>query len=113
MGKVPQGYSSADIGPEGASSVQQIVYISKGTRRITNLTVKSRLPTGVLIPDTYFIYVNGIISSLSAAMTNSNYVSADGSVDLQDGDIVTIRFTTSIFTQAEDLSFRLTIQKRN
>lgn len=110
LGKIPQGYNLVDIGPQGVSSNPQILHIATGNEQITNLTIRTRLATGFLLPDIYTIYVNGIASSLSVTIVNSNSGSSTGLVNLVAGDVVTLRFSTSILSQAEDLTAQFTLR---
>ncbi len=103
LGKLTQGASTAEIGPLGETTTMQPLYIATGKAQITNLNINTRVSSGFLLPDTYTIYVNNIATALSVSIVNSNAGSVTGIVNLVAGDVVTLRFSTSIITQAEDL----------
>ena len=110
LGKIPQGYSLADVGPMGTSNVAQILYIAQTKCVITKLYIKTRIATGVLLPDDYTVYVNGIASSMVASMVNSNTATSVVEVPLVAGDEISLRFSSSFFTLAEDLFVQMVIR---
>ena len=110
LGKIPQGFSGVEIGPMGTSNVTQVLYVAESKCVITKLYIKTRIATGVLLADDYTIYVNGVASSMVASMVNSNTATSVVEVHLVAGDQISLRFSSSIFTLAEDLFVQMVIR---
>ena len=60
--------------------------------------------------DTYYIYVNGVVSSLNASLTTGTSVTVVGDVSLSSGDVVDIRVSTSLLTQARDITVQFEVE---
>ena len=94
----------------GTSNVTQVLYVAESKCVITKLYIKTRIATGVLLADDYTIYVNGVASSMVASMVNSNTATSVVEVHLVAGDQISLRFSSSIFTLAEDLFVQMVIR---
>jgi len=109
-GEQQQSITTNYLSPAGYSSDRYICYIAKSKSRIINFTVINRVAPGVLLPDTYYIYVNAVASSLSASLTTGTSVTVTGIVDLVAGDLIDIRVSTSFLSQARDMTVQFEVE---
>lgn len=110
LGEQAQGITTNCLTPAGYSSDAYYFYIAQSDAVVTSMTVENRIAPGVLLADTYYLYVNGVASSLSVSLTTGTSAISTGSVSLVAGDVLDFRVSTSAFSLAQDITIQITLK---
>lgn len=111
LGELPKNLSAAGIGPAGITSDDQILYTAETACRIVEIRVRTKNANGTGgTTDNYAVYVNGVASTLSVNVVDTNAASNTGAVNLAIGDRVTIVVTSAVATVADNINIQLKIR---
>lgn len=112
LGELPQGYSLADLGPQGISTAPYYLFVAPYDCEVVSLMVGTRVANGAAHTDTYTLGVNGASSAMAVSITNGDAGQATSPiVDLVSGDVVSIRLTTDAATEAEDVTVQISVRR--
>lgn len=90
---------------QGISDICVPIYIAQKPEVFSRFTVKYRLGNGATATDTYTVYVNGTVTTMSGVITNGTSVTVTVNPQVLDvGDEVSIFVAAHATTTAEDIS---------
>ena len=111
FGEVPQGYGLADIGKEGVLDSPEYIFIATESCEIYDFRISTTTGNGAGNTDTYYVAVNGSVSSLSLALTNTSSGVTNNKLRLVAGNKVSLRLTSSAGTTAENITYQLKVRR--
>jgi hypothetical protein len=112
LGELPQGYSNANLCPEGISDKPYYVFTAEFACKIILLRGFLDVTSGSGNTDTFYVAVNGSPTTMSVALANvQSNTSTANQVVLAAGDRVSFQATTHASTVAEDIHLQILVMR--
>lgn len=112
-GNLPQGYSQANLSPQGFQDQPYNIYIAEHHCELTQIRVVTRVSNGVGVTDNYRVCVNGTPSALQVNVTNASSGAANDKILIAEGDRISVQVTSDAATVAEDITVQVLLRVVN